>query len=146
VAAGKPLAEADALAKTMLDHALAYGWDGTRSGFVATRPDVGRRRRPWWVQTEGAKLLLSVALEQPLPGLYRDLFDVQMAVIQRDFVDERVGGWDMAARSDMSRLARLAPNSRLPKSDVWKDASHEADMYLATIRMLRGLHAEAPID
>jgi mannobiose 2-epimerase len=143
---GRDVADADALARKMLDHALEFGWDETRRGFVATRPAVGRRRRPWWVQTEGAKLLLSVALDRPTPGLYHDLFDVQLAVIDRDYVDHRRGGWEMAARSDQSRASRLAPNSQLPKSDIWKDASHEADMYLAAIRMLRGLAANEAID
>jgi hypothetical protein len=97
------------------------------------------------VQTEAAKLLLAVGLEEPQPGRYHDLFVRLLTVIDREFVDHRYGGWEMAARSDWPRRRRL-PGQGLPKSDLWKDASHEADMYLATIRMLRGLPPSAPID
>ena len=42
---------------------------------------------------------------------------------------------------------RLLMTARgLPKSDIWKDASHEADMDLTLIRMLRCLEPHAPID
>jgi hypothetical protein len=68
-----------------------------------------------------------------------------MRVLETEFVDRRHGGWQITPRSDWPRRMRL-PGRALPKSDQWKDASHEADMYLAAIRMMRGLAPHAPID
>ena len=77
--------------------------------------------------------------------MHHALFERLVAVIETDFVDRRRGGWEMTARSDLPLRLRL-PGRGMPKGDIWKDASHEADMYLATIRMLRGLPTSAPID
>ena len=152
---GRSAADARALARRMLDHAIEWGWDEQRGGFVeagpATEPRVMAgmrlhvRKRPWWVQTEGAKILLSVALDEQSQGPYRDLFTRLMHVVETEFVDRIHGGWEMTARSDWPRRRRL-PGQGMPKSDMWKDASHEADMYLDAIRMLRSLAPEAPID
>jgi mannobiose 2-epimerase len=152
---GRSASGARTVARRMLDHAIEWAWDHRRGGFVeagpATEPRVmagirlHARMRPWWVQAEGAKLLLSVALDEQSPGSYRDLFMQLMHVVDTEFVDRVHGGWEMAARSDWPARRRL-PRRGMPKSDIWKDASHEADMHLAAIRMLRGLAPEAPID
>ncbi|HUP83123.1 MAG TPA: AGE family epimerase/isomerase [Candidatus Limnocylindria bacterium] len=147
--------EAKAVAKLMLDHALALGWDEGRGGFIEGGPAaepravagtrLSVRNRPWWVQTEGAELLLQVALDEPSPGRYHALFERLMELIDTDYVDRRNGGWEITARSDWPARMRLSGRG-MPKSDMWKDASHEAEMYLAAIRLLRGLARDAPID
>jgi mannobiose 2-epimerase len=152
---GRPASEVMAMARRMLDHVLEWGWDERRGGFVeggpATEPravggtSLTIRKRPWWVQTEGTKLLLRMALDEPSPGVYHDHLMRLVRVIESDFVDARNGGWDMSARSDWTWRRRL-PGRGLPKGDLWKDASHEADMHLAAIRMLRGLGPDEPID
>jgi hypothetical protein len=126
-----------------------------RGGFVEAGPAaeprtlagtrLTLRNRPWWVQTEAAKLLLLVAVTEASPGRHHALFERLLAIIETEFVDRRRGGWQITARSDRPLRMRL-PGRGMPKSDLWKDASHEADMYLATIRMLRGLPANSPID
>jgi cellobiose epimerase len=155
-ALGRSVADAKALARKMLDHALEWGWDARRGGFVEGGPAAAPRRlagtplrvpnRPWWVQTEGAELLLQVALDMPSPGHYHGLFEHLMRVIESDFVDLRNGGWEITARSDRALRARLPGRAKPPKSNMWKDASHEAGMYLAAIRMMRGLGRNDPID
>jgi mannobiose 2-epimerase len=154
-ALGRSVDDAKALARKMLDHALEWGWDARRGGFVEGGPAAEPRslagaplhisNRPWWVQTEGAELLLQVALDEPSPGRYHALFERLMRVIDTDFVDRRNGGWEITARSDVPLRMRL-PGRAMPKSSMWKDASHETGMYLAAIRMLRGLEPTAPID
>ena len=143
---GRSVVDAKALAHKMLDHAIEHGWDHRRGGFFdgGDTNEDGRRRR-WWVQTEAAKLLLSTALDDPTNGRYQALLQQLLEVIERDFIDRQRGGWEMLARPQWPR--RLLMTGRgLPKSDIWKVASHEADMYLTLIRSLRGLEPDAPID
>jgi mannobiose 2-epimerase len=152
---GRSQAEAGSIAGRMLDHVLAFGWDAERGGFVEAGPAAEPltlagtrlrvRKRPWWVQTEGAKLLLQFVVDDSAPARYRATFDRLMEVLQREFIDRRRGGWEMSARADWPRRLRL-PGRGLPKSDLWKDASHESDMYLTAIRMLRGLAPGTAID
>lgn len=152
---GRSVDQALALARRMLDHVLEWGWDADHGGFVEAGPaaepralggvQLRLRKRPWWVQTEAAKLLLRLALVEPAPGRYRAHFDQLMDVLDREFVDQRHGGWEMKARSDWGRRQRWTGRD-MPKSDNWKDASHEADFHLAAIRLLRNLEPDAPID
>jgi mannobiose 2-epimerase len=152
---GRDEGEVTGMATRMLEHVIEFGWDAQRGGFVEGGPaaepltlagmQLRVRKRPWWVQAEGIKLLLSLCLDESAPARYLTLFDSMMAVVGREFVDHRRGGWEMSARADWPRRRRL-PGRGLPKGDMWKDASHEADMHLTAIRLLRGLAPEAPID
>jgi mannobiose 2-epimerase len=152
---GRDQDEVKAMATRMLDHVIGFGWDAQRGGFVEAGPAAEPltlagtrlrvRKRPWWVQTEGIKLLLRLCLDENAPVRYLALFDSLMAVLGREFVDHRRGGWEMSARAEWPRRQRL-PGRGLPKSDLWKDASHEADMHLVAIRSLRGLEPYSPID
>jgi mannobiose 2-epimerase len=152
---GRSQAEAGSMATRMLDHVLAFGWDADRGGFVEAGPAAEPvtlagtrlrvRKRPWWVQTEAVKLLLQFVVDDSAPPRYRDMFERELEVLAREFVDNRRGGWEMSARADWPRRLRL-PGRGLPKADLWKDASHESDMYLMAIRMLRGLGPTTAID
>ena len=151
---GIPRALATRQAAAFVEHAIERAWDEPRGGFIEAGPAADPkvltgvaltvRKRPWWVQTEGAKALLLMALLVPEATLYRRMFERLVGVIDREFIDHRQGGWHSLARGDWGarrRLRRLAP----PKGDLWKDASHEADMYLAAARMLLGLHPMEPL-
>ena len=138
----------------MLDHVIEWGWDNRRGGFMEAGPAAEPRRRRRAAEgaqaavvgsNRGGQAPLAVTLDEPEDGRYRALFTRCMEVIDTEFVDHLFGGWEMTARSDVPRRLHLRRRA-LPKSDIWKDASHEADMHLAAIRMLRGLAAEDPID
>jgi hypothetical protein len=92
------------------------------------------------VQTEALKILLLLAVVGD-DDRYRPLFERSLDFVDREFVDQRHGGWYAVARGDQQ--FRLSPRGALGarKGDVWKDASHEADFYLTATRMLRGLNA-----
>ena len=153
-AIGGSVSDAVALAKALTDHVLARGWDDRYGGFIeagpAAEPDslsgysLFVPVRSWWLQTEALKILLLLALIEPA-ATYRSLWQRELEVVDEQFVDHRYGGWYATGHERRSIRSRPLRRGRSPKSGVWKDASHEADFYLAAIRMLRGLPLTAPI-
>jgi mannobiose 2-epimerase len=156
LALGEPAADAQGALLSMVGHALARGWDGTRGGFrfagPAVQPDrlEGRAlevpRRVWWVQAEGLRALLHAALLDPAEPLFAARFRQLLAFVRRHLLDGGYGGWFAAPAHDVGRLP-LLPRLRgsAHKGHVWKDGSHEGEMYLACIRMLRQLPEHAPL-
>jgi mannobiose 2-epimerase len=140
---GRSANEALATGRRAVDRALRTGWDSRRDGLLEKLDPPSERRRAWWVQTEAmlALVLLEVNLGE---GTYRGWLDQLRALVEREFLDHRLGGWHETPVSDWSIRERLLPRRR-PKAHRWKDASHETDMALSAIRMLRGLDAHEPI-
>jgi mannobiose 2-epimerase len=122
----------------------------------ASAPDVLEgtrlvvRRRAWWVQLEALKVLLLLAVQDhPTRRHFAARLREHLVFIERHCRDHRYGGWYEYATADLSRRARLTialgRGSRF-KGGVWKDSSHETDVYLACLRMARGLPPEAPLE
>jgi mannobiose 2-epimerase len=86
-----------ATAKSLLDHALAYGWDRADGGFYDTCGTFGPvhdARKVWWSQAEGLNALLLMSRRFPQDPLdYRKLFDRQWRYIEKTFMDKEHGGW-----------------------------------------------------
>jgi cellobiose epimerase len=152
---GHPHEQALAVAYRLVDHAVARGLlDG--GGFAhagaAAEPNsiegvpVMVRKRSFWVQTEALKILLLLALLDKRPEHYQNLTDGLVAFIDRELIDHRHGGWLALPLADQPLRRRLRPGRLMAKGDVWKDAAHEADLYLVGLRMLRGLSHTAPLD
>jgi hypothetical protein len=89
------------------------------------------------VQTEALKSILLVGLISQPSGEYLSAFERGLDFVNAELVDERFDGWLPVARSDLGKGARLGRG--ITKGDIWKDASHEADLYISAIRMLRGI-------
>ena len=140
---GKPPAGALALARRAVDHALAVGWSDRGVGMVEKLDAPRDRARTWWVQTEAIQAL--TFLEVCAIGSYRTRIDQLMTLIENDFLDNRHGGWHQVPRSDWS-IVDVLLERRWPKAHRWKDMSHETDMSLSTLRMLRGLPPDAPLE
>jgi mannobiose 2-epimerase len=148
LALGLPLDDAIARARRIVDHAMATAWDELRGGtieagpaaepFVLSGVSLRVTTRPWWVQTEALKAHLLLGLQEPVPGRYLEQFERNLELIDREYLDQRFGGWYTVARSDRSRLDGLLRRG-VRKGDIWKDASHETEFYLTAMRMLRGL-------
>jgi mannobiose 2-epimerase len=54
-------AKTEIMAKMLVDHALAYGWDANLGGFFREGPTYGApedKKKEWWVQVEGLNALL----------------------------------------------------------------------------------------
>jgi cellobiose epimerase len=131
------------LARRMVDASLASGREGRKPGLLEKLAPPSQRVRAWWVQTEAIEALLLLELNGTTRS-YRADVDELLHLVQTELLDERHGGWYQIPRSDWS-LAERARVRRLPKAHRWKDVSHETDMSVSTIRMLRGLAADAPL-
>ena len=141
---GRSADDALQFARRLVDHAVARGWAGERDGvFDVIGPGV-RPRRTWWIQTEAiqALLLLAVNLGEEQ---YRVRIERMLRMVGSEMLDRRYRGWHQVPTSEWSLIDRLRV-SRWPKAQRWKDPSHETDMSLAALRMLRGLAGDAPIE
>jgi cellobiose epimerase len=115
---------------------------------VGLAGDVARRlarRREWWVLTEAVRSLVMLVDRCPDRPEYRSRLGELLEVAGRDFIDHRCGGWYATPPRDRAIWKRLL-RPRDDKADEWKDASHEADMYLDCIRTLRNLGPTAPVE
>jgi mannobiose 2-epimerase len=140
--------------RALVDHATARAWDEVRGGMIeagpATEPyelsGVSLRvsLRHGWVQIEALKAHLLLGMHDGPASGYIAQYERELEFVEREFLDRKFGGWYPTARSDIpgrrSLLGRV-----ISKGNIWKDASHEADFYLTSIRMLRGLPATAPL-
>lgn len=143
-----------ALARRLTGHVLERGWDDRRSAIVVAgtgaEPDrLGRRslRVPdveWWTQAEALRALVFLAVNDPSSERWRTYLERMLGGIERGLLDRRHGGWHYRPVRDVAWRRRL--RGEPPKGTDWKDASHEADVYLAAIRMLRGLPEDAPLE
>lgn len=106
--------------------------------------------RVWWVQLEGLRVMLLLAVQDhPSRQEFAAALESHLAFIDRECRDHRHGGWYEAALGDRPWHRRLPlPWNRAAyaKGSAWKDGSHEADTYLAGLRMVRGLPLDAPLE
>lgn len=128
-------------ARRLVEHGLKVGWRADGGGIADVAGE--RSRRSWWVQTEAALALALLAVASD-DEQYRERLDEMLGLFEREMEDARYGGWHQVPESEWTLLERLRPR-RMPKSHRWKDPSHETDMSLMIIRMMRGLPDGAPL-
>jgi len=142
-----------ATARRLVSHALRHAWDPHAGGFFEIGPGwvptrIGdqhlvARRKPWWVQTEGLKALLSLGELDAADPSYRGYFGAQWSYMRRHMIDFRHGGVYTVGPEELPRWrrglgARFAPASFTRKGSVWKDSSHDGRAWLHCISVLRG--------
>ena len=140
---GRPADDALQFARRLVDRALGLGWAGERGGVFDVIGPGERPRRTWWVQTEAIQALLLLAVNLG-DDEYTARIERMAQLVQSEMLDQRYRGWHQVPTSEWSLIDRLRV-SRWPKAHRWKDPSHETDMSLSAIRMLRGLPGDAPI-
>lgn len=124
-----------AVARALVDHALAFGWDTAHGGFYdhgsAFRPATGREKI-WWTQAEGlnALLLLHDRFGREDPR-YAIAFRRQWEFIRRHQTDEESGGWRAMVEPDGKPIPGLA------KSDAWTDPYHQGRALMNVLDRLR---------
>jgi len=124
------------VARRLVDHALAWGWDEQHGGFYDAGPalDVARdRRKTWWVQFEGlnALLLMHERFGQQTPK-YWDAFVKTWRFITEHMADQQFGGFYDHVEEDGAVKAPV-------KAQNWKAAYHDGRALLHTADELRKL-------
>jgi mannobiose 2-epimerase len=126
-----------AVARSLVDHALDWGWDAQRGGFYekgAAFAPAWDRSRVWWTQAEGlnALLLMHEHFGSQTPR-YFDAFQKQWEFIGKYQNDAKHGGWHETVSADGS----AAPGQS--KSTAWKAAYHEGRALMNVAERLRKL-------
>ncbi len=123
------------LARHIVDHALAFGWDEQRGGFYdegTTFRKVFENDKVWWVQAEGlnALLLMHEHYGSKNPK-YWNAFIKEWEFIQKYQVDAKHNGWISYLEPD----GKPKPNQ--VKSDQWKDPYHQGRAVINSIERLK---------
>lgn len=130
------------IAKKLVDHSLASGWDTLNGGFfdAGVAGDEGTRivnnHKSWWGQVEGMNaLLLMHTLYPGDPHDYYDKFLKSWEHIDTYLIDKTYGGWyNNATDTYPDNVDQL-------KSHIWKTTYHNTRGMLNCIRMLRSMES-----
>jgi hypothetical protein len=128
------------IAKKMVDHTLAYGFDGERGGIYdggyyfpgEDRPAIVRRTKEWWAQVEAFNSLLMMSELFPDDERhYYDKFLAQWEYCKTYLIDNEYGGWYWGG-------VDIEPSNRLfPKGTIWKGNYHTSRGLINCIRRLK---------
>ena len=128
------------VAKRMVDHALAKGWDDENGGFYDSgyyfddSLSIINDAKIWWVQAEGLNALLLMSGLFPEEKKYDEAFKKQWGYIKKYLIDHDYGGW-------YSEGLDLSPEQRkAPKASVWKVNYHNMRALMNCIQMLNSEH------
>jgi mannobiose 2-epimerase len=123
------------MAKMLVDHALAYGWDQTYGGFYRDGTTMGRPedlRKEWWVQFEGLNALLLMHEKYgSATDVYFKAFQQQWQFIRDHQVDKKFGGLFDTIERDGTVTDHI-------KARIWKEGYHDGRALLnVTARLSR---------
>jgi mannobiose 2-epimerase len=126
------------MAKMLVDHALAYGWDENLGGFYGEGTTFGKPedpRKEWWVEMEGLNsLLLMHEKYGSETDVYFKAFQKQWQFIKNYQVDSEFHGVYQSVGPD----GVAAPGG---KGGIWKAAYHDGRALLNVSERLRRLAA-----
>lgn len=129
------------VAKRMVDHTLAYGWDRDHGGLFdggyylpgAEQPSIVRSTKEWWCQTEALNSFLLMADLFPAEAAhYYDRFCAQWDYCKKYVIDFEHGGWYWGG------IDAVPGNTRVPKASIWKCNYHTSRALINCIRRLQG--------
>jgi mannobiose 2-epimerase len=144
-----------AVAKTMTDHVLAYGWDQKRGGVFDggyifpgnAHPIVVRGTKEWWGQVEALNTLLLMHDLFPLDDHhYFGKFLTQWEYCKNSVIDTQRGGWFWGGTDGDPSMAQS------PKSSIWKANYHTSRGLINCIHRLEshiamaGLRSFPPVN
>jgi mannobiose 2-epimerase len=136
---GKASERTERMAKMLVDHALAYGWDAKNGGFFQYGTAFDKPEdtdKEWWVQAEGlnALLLMHERYGKQNP-IYFERFLQQWAFIKDHTIDgQNHGLWNLTT-ADGTPIV-------LDKGSIWKAAYHDSRAFWNVSGRLRKLAAE----
>src|SRR6266542_1511328 len=131
---GRHYPKTEAMARLLVDHALAYGWDGTYGGFYRDGTTTGPpedMRKEWWVQFEGLNALLWMHEKYgKQTDSYFKAFQKQWQFIKEKQIDHQFGGvYDTVERDGTV--------NDYTKARIWKEAYHDTRALLNVTGRLR---------
>ena len=135
---GKPDdAKAWQVARSLVDHALDYGWDAKDGGFYDSGVTFGtpaKKEKVWWVQAEGINALLWMHRHYGKEtSRYWNACVKQWQFIRTKQVDAKYGGWFPQIEPDGE------PTKNRQKSDGWTECYHQGRALLEVEAVLREL-------
>jgi mannobiose 2-epimerase len=127
------------IAKQMVDHSLANGFDNKYGGFFGEgyyipgkdSITILEKSAQWWVQAEGLNALLLMSKIFPEETKYKEAFEKTWNYIDIYLIDKENGEWYIAGLNYDSR----AKNA--PKASIWKVNYHNGRALMNCIQMLR---------
>lgn len=124
------------MARMLVDHALAYGWDHEHGGFYREGTTFGKAEdtfKEWWVQAEGlnALLLMHEKYGKETP-IYFQRFLEQWQFIQKHQIDSEYHGLYNLTRADGTPVTQ-------DKGVIWKAAYHDGRAFLNVSERLHHL-------
>jgi len=130
------------VAKKMVDHALANGWDEKNGGFYdagyyfdnSDSISIINEGKTWWVEAEGLNALLLMAKLFPEEKKYYDAFKKQWEYINNYLVDHEHGGWYREG------LDKNPEQLKAPKASIWKINYHNTRALMNCIKLLKSEH------
>ena len=136
---GKASAATERMAKMLVDHTLAYGWDAKNGGFYREGTTFGKPEdtmKEWWIQVEGLNALLLMheryGRENPV---YFERFLEEWRFIKQHTIDaENHGLWNLTT-ADGKPVT-------LDKGSIWKAAYHDGRAFMNVSERLRKLAGE----
>jgi mannobiose 2-epimerase len=128
------------MAKMLVDHALAFGWDEKLGGFYGEGTTFGPpedKTKEWWVEMEGLNSLLL------MHDKYGRQTDVYFRAFQKqlDFVENYQR--DAEFHGFYQRVGEDGKPNATDKGQIWKAAYHDGRALLNVSDRLRKLAAEA---
>jgi len=130
--------QTERMAKLLVDHALAYGWDNALGGFYREGTTFGKpedRMKEWWVQMEGLNsLLLMHDKYGQQTDVYFKAFQQQWHFIKNYQTDSKFHGVYQLVGPDGAAIDAS-------KGQIWKAAYHDGRALLNVSDRLRKLAA-----
>lgn len=128
------------VAKKMVDHALANGWDNENGGIYyegyyfedSDSITIINKSKQWWVQAEGLNAFLLMSKLFPDEKKYVDAFKKQWEYIKKYLIDHEYGDWYVEGLD-------INPSAwKSLKAQSWKGNYHNVRALINCIHMLKG--------
>jgi mannobiose 2-epimerase len=124
------------MAKMLVDHALAFGWDDKLGGFYGEGTTFGAaedKNKDWWVEMEGLNSLLLMHQQyRSQTEIYLKAFEKQLAFIEKYQRDSAFHGF-------YQRIGEDGKPVMTEKGQNWKAAYHDGRALLNVSERLRKL-------
>jgi mannobiose 2-epimerase len=134
-------AKSEHMAKLLVDHALAYGWDATYGGFYREGTTIGKPEdmaKGWWEQMEGLNALLLMHEK------YGQQNDVYFKGFQRQWEFIKEHQIDREFRGVYEVVDPEGTPTNYVKAEIWKAAYHDGRTLLNVTERLRKMAQSIP--